>query len=64
MPDRTTQRELDKFEALLDMITEDGSTPAGELPPAEHVAALRELDDLDRARVEEIRSAHSEGRSP
>ena len=64
MPDRSTQRELDKFGALLDMIVEDGSSPAGQLPPADLVDALRELDDVDRKRIEEIRSAHAQGRAP
>lgn len=64
MPDKTTQRELDKFEALLEMIAENGATPAGQLPPVEHIDALREMDDLDRGRIQEVAEAHRNGNAP
>lgn len=63
MPDRTTQERLDKFDALLDLITSDGATVSGEVP-ATHVAALRDLDDVDRERIEEIVTAHRNSNPP
>lgn len=63
MPDRSTQRELDKFDALLQLLTEDGATGPGEVP-VEHVEAVRDLEDVDREHVREIVQAHREGRGP
>lgn len=64
MTDRTTQRELDRFRVLLDMIAENGATGPGSLPPAEHIEALRSVDRLDRDRMSEIREAHANGKAP
>lgn len=63
MPDRTTQKALDQFEALLDLIEQDGATPPGELPPPEHVRALRESAG-ERERLAAVREAHGKGRGP
>jgi len=63
MPDRTTQKTLDQFEALLDLIEQDGVTAPGELPPPEYVRALRESNG-DRRPLKDVSKAHREGRGP
>lgn len=64
MPDRTTQKTVNRFEALLDMIEADGASPAGQLPPASHVTALRQADGIDPEAIRSVRNAHANGNSP
>lgn len=64
MPDRTTQKTVNRFEALLDMIEDSAASPAGQLPPAEHIAALREADGIDREAIRAVRDAHANGEGP
>jgi hypothetical protein len=37
---------MNEFEALLQMVEDDGATPAGSMPSPEYVRALRENSDL------------------
>lgn len=64
MPDRTTQRELDKFDALLAMIEESGASNAGNLPGETYVSELRAVSDVNRARINDIVTAHRNDNQP
>lgn len=63
MPDKTTQRAVDQFEALLDLIEQDGASPAGQLPSADYIRSLRESTG-DRQEIEAVREAHRNGNAP
>jgi hypothetical protein len=54
-------RAEQKIDALIEMITEDGASPAGQLPPSDHIRAIREAPV---GRADEVRAAHAEGRGP
>jgi len=61
MPTRE-QLTFERVESLLQMIADDGVTPAGELPPPEHVEAVRGAGELGDGR--DVAAAHREGRGP
>lgn len=61
MPVDRTQLTNERIDALLRMISEDGTTPAGETP-VDHVAALRDVEQLGAA--DDIADAHRDGRPP
>jgi hypothetical protein len=60
----TTREQLthERVTAFLQMITEDGATPAGELPPVEFVEALGQTTELGHGR--EVAKAARENRAP
>lgn len=62
MPVDRVQLLNERFASLMRMIEENGATAAGEAPPAEHAAALRDTTTLGEA--DEIANAHAEGRGP
>jgi len=62
MPNYELYVRSQKLEALLQMLAEDGDSPAGNAPPVEYLDALRDADDLDKPR--EVADAHREGHGP
>lgn len=58
MPVDRTQLTTERIDALLRLISENGTTPAGETP-ADHAAALRDVEQLGSA--DEIADAHQNG---
>lgn len=59
----TTREQLtqERLDALIDVIVQDGVTPAGEVP-ADHVEAIRGVGQLGTAR--EVAQAHAQGNAP
>jgi hypothetical protein len=58
---REGHRAEQKVDALIELITDDGQSPPGQLPPSDYVEAVREAPD---GRADEIRAAHAERRGP
>lgn len=60
----TTREQLtaERLDALLTMIENDGVTPPGEAPPAEHIRAIRGAGR--RGEPDEVARAHRNGNGP
>ncbi|MFB6302767.1 MAG: hypothetical protein ABEH78_07910 [Haloferacaceae archaeon] len=58
---RSTIIRARKAYRSLEMLVEDGATPAGE-PPTDHIAAVLDADSNSRER--EVREAHANGNPP
>ena len=54
-------RALQKVETWLDMVADDGDTPAGQPPSPDYVRALR---DAPLGRARDVREAHAAKRGP
>lgn len=58
---RGTIKQGQKFDALLEMIVDNGASTAGQLPPVDY---LESLEELDGARAQDVAQAHRDGASP
>lgn len=58
---RSTVERAEKAISILEMLTEDGATPAGKLP-IDHARAT--LDAQDNKQLQNIKAAHAKGRGP
>ncbi|WP_187347771.1 hypothetical protein [Haloplanus rubicundus] len=59
---RRDQILMERFNALIRLIEQDGASAAGDLPPADYLSALRSVNSPEQHR--EIEEAHREGRGP
>lgn len=62
MPVDRTQLNDERTDALLRMQEEAGASAAGNPPPADYVAALRDVEQLGDA--DRVADAHADGNAP
>jgi hypothetical protein len=61
---RSIHHRVEVLETQMQMIRDDGASPAGELPSPEFLDALEATEPGERNRLEEVRERHRDGRGP